>query len=284
MQKLTEKYHSPIAIGGVGGSGTRLVAECLKETGFFMGSDLNVSNDNLWFTFLFRRLEILDSSDDEFRELVDIFLRAMSGSDQFTEAQINLISELACLDREDDSARWLLERAKTLLAEKQLCEPTVRWGWKEPNTHVIIDRLRNILPNIKYIHVMRNGLDMAHSPNQNQLKLWGKHFIGANYEISPFYSLKYWCIVHQRVLELSRSMGKDFLLINYDNLVLHPQKGLMDLLKFLGLDIREDQIHKLSRLIKVPDSIGRFKNHGTKIFDESDVAFVKQLGFITEVE
>ena len=37
----------PILIGGVGGSGTRIVTELLKQSGIFMGVVLNESNDNL---------------------------------------------------------------------------------------------------------------------------------------------------------------------------------------------------------------------------------------------
>ena len=39
----------PVAIGGVGGSGTRVIAEILIQLGFYIGSDLNSANDNLWF-------------------------------------------------------------------------------------------------------------------------------------------------------------------------------------------------------------------------------------------
>ena len=284
ISKLLEKYPAPVVIGGVGGSGTRLIAQCLKEVGFYIGSDLNVANDNLWFTLLFKRIEILDVSDSEFDELVDIFFKAMTGSGPFTEVQVNIIKDLASLGREQHPAKWLRERANTLLSEKRMIEPNMNWGWKEPNTHVVIDRLRKSLPNMKYIHVMRNGLDMAHSTNQNQLKLWGKHFIGSNYQISPFYSLKYWCVVHQRVLEIGTSIGNDFLLLNFDNFTMQPEKGIEELLMFLGLDVTTTQINMLSRLIKIPESIGRFKKHGINIFDEADVAFVKQLGFVTDTE
>ena len=37
-----KKFHYPIAIGGVGGSGTRLVALFLLELGFYLGNDLNI--------------------------------------------------------------------------------------------------------------------------------------------------------------------------------------------------------------------------------------------------
>src|SRR6266550_6138718 len=52
----------PVAIGGVGGSGTRLVAEILRHLGYYMGRDLNEASDNLWFTLLFRRTELLNAT------------------------------------------------------------------------------------------------------------------------------------------------------------------------------------------------------------------------------
>jgi hypothetical protein len=47
-----------VAVGGVGGSGTRLVAHVMLELGYYLGPDLNESLDTLWFTLLFKRPEI----------------------------------------------------------------------------------------------------------------------------------------------------------------------------------------------------------------------------------
>ena len=52
---MKQLLDGPVAIGGVGGSGTRVVAEVLKCLGFYLGSLLNSSLDNLWFTLLFKR-------------------------------------------------------------------------------------------------------------------------------------------------------------------------------------------------------------------------------------
>jgi hypothetical protein len=72
-----------VAIGGVGGSGTRIVAQLIKDAGFYLGSDLNSANDNLWFTLLFKRPRwfIRNSANREviFQGL-DIFSRAMTGN------------------------------------------------------------------------------------------------------------------------------------------------------------------------------------------------------------
>lgn len=279
---LIEKYRPPVAIGGVGGSGTRLIAQCLKTRGFFIGHDLNEANDNLWFTLLFKRIEILAASEPQFDQLTAILQQRMTGSAALTPEQMDCIRQLAATDREQHPAVWLQQRAHSLLSD-QPPVPHTRWGWKEPNTHLVVDRLRKRLKTMKYIHVVRNGLDMAHSSNQNQLKLWGRHFIGENFELSPYYSLKYWCLVHRRILEIGKTMGSDFLFINYDDFCSNPRHGIARLYEFLELDPVNTPAADLLGVIRSPASIGRFKQHGTQIFDQADVAYVKALGFDTNL-
>jgi hypothetical protein len=269
----------PVVIGGVGGSGTRLIAQCLSELGFFLGHDLNDAIDNLWFTLLFKRAEILTSSSEECNELIEIFLKGMTGQDGFTKKQVDLIKKLASVDREQASAKALKKIARSLLSKKTKMEPGTRWGWKEPNAHIVLDRLKEYFQDMKYIHVARNGLDMAHSHNQNQLKLWGRYFIGEDFSISPHYSLKYWCIVHRRVLEIGQSMGTNFLFLNYDHFCSNPEDGISELSGFLELDTAQVSVASLLRLVNPPASVGRYRQQGTGIFDAEDVAYVKELGF-----
>lgn len=275
------KQNTPVVIGGVGGSGTRLIAECLKEAGYLMGTDLNGSNDNLWFTLLFKRIEVLSSSREEFDILVDIMVNGMTGIQKFTKQQINLVHALASEDREQHPANWLSDRANSLLVQKPEIALHAKWGWKEPNSHIVLDRLINRLNNLKYIHVTRNGLDMAHSDNQNQLQLWGSHFIHERFDITPYYSLKYWRIVHERVLTIGKSMQDNFLFLNFDSFCLNPENGVTQLCEFLKCE--DDQLAtRLTQLIHPPKSIGRFKQYGTDLFNEQDVAYVKSIGFDIE--
>lgn len=281
--KITNRRCAPVAIGGIGGSGTRLIAQLLKEVGFYIGSDINAAYDNLWFTLLFKRIEILSASDNEFEDMVEIFSRGMTGKG-LTEAQIESVNRLAFLDRTQHSSEWLKERAKSLLSKQQSTTPIVAWGWKEPNTHIVINRLQQSLPNMKYIHVMRNGLDMAHSSNQNQINNWGAHIIGPTYNLSPYYSLKFWCKVHQQLLSFCKPMGDRFLLLNFDKFCFHPTRSIKNLLKFLEVEIPETQINYLANLVRVPESIGRFKQHGLHIFEPADISYVRQLGFMTDLK
>lgn len=281
----------PVAIGGVGGSGTRLVARLLSDLGYFTGADLNESNDNLWFTLLFKRREILDAGEDELARLVAIFRGAMSDPSPLSTADLEWIDRLADADRPAHEAGWLRERARSLarwMSERGAGADGAparieRWGWKEPNTHVVIDRLAPLLPGIRYIHVVRNGLDMAYSSNQAQLHLWGPSFLGLEtVDSSPRLSLRYWHVVHRRVLELGRRLGDRFLLLSYDRLCAEPAAGLDTFLRFLAAEPDPATRDRLLAQIQPPPSAGRFRLHPPSDLDPDDVAFARHLGFATD--
>jgi hypothetical protein len=277
----------PVAIGGVGGSGTRLVALILRQLGFYMGGDLNDAMDNLWFTLLFKRAELFDgsASSDELRWMVKIFANAMTGRQEFCQKEREKIMELACQDRPQHTSSWLRQRAASILSlpgsEGGPATPGL-WGWKEPNTHIFMVQLSILIPGLRYIHVMRNGLDMAHSSNQNQQRLWGPIILGRKPGpvVSPDYSLKYWCSVHHRILAIGNILGpKNFYLLNFDEFCAEPGKGIDNLLKFLGRKIDGNFKKQLMKMVNPPASLGRFKKHGLECFDPDDVDYVGSLGF-----
>ena len=273
----------PVAVGGVGGSGTRLIAQVLLELGYYLGGDLNESLDNLWFTLLFKRREVLGLTDAAFAEVLEVFVSRMRGGDPPAPQQVDLVRCLAEPDRGEHPPPWLRARAETLLTGPP-APKLGPWGWKEPNTHIVIDRLAHSLPGLRYIHVVRNGLDMAYSANQNQIAFWGGQFLGPGVEVSPRTSLQYWHRVHRRVLDLCAPLGERFLLLNFDRLCADPGQGLRELVDFLGADVAKDKLERLVGLTRAPASIGRFKRHGLDCFDPDDVAFVAQLGFDTRLD
>ena len=259
--------NGPIAIGGLGGSGTRVVAALLVRPGFFIGGDLNGALDNLWFTLLFKRPDIRSIGDHEFAALCGVFTKGMQRQ-TLCGHQRALVRRAAAVARPQHPPEWLAERARSLLESRGDALPA--WGWKEPNTHVVLDRLRRAMPGLRYIHVARNGLDMAYSDNQRQVRFWLRA------EPTPLLSLRYWCDVQRRVLQIGASMGNDFLFLDFDALCTSPRTELRKLERFLGDGKALDE-----RVIVAPPSIGRFKAHGLKAFDPADVAYVAELGFDT---
>ena len=281
MPSSRMQFPDPIVVGGVGGSGTRLIATCLDRMGVFMGHDLNDAHDNLWFTLLFKRPETLDLSKDSFETLTNIFLAAMTGSRALTGQERQLILGLADHPRERPPQDWRQARAETLLRDWKPLSKGSPWGWKEPNSHVVLDRLITRFPHMKYIHVARNGLDMAYSSNQNQIRFWGSHFLGQNVAINPRNSLRYWCSVHRRVIALGETMANRMLFLNYDDFCRRPESWIPRLAGFSELSPCPKIIADLVRLTQIPRSTGRFRREGIEVFDREDVEFVRSLGFET---
>lgn len=297
-----------VCVGGVGGSGTRVIAMILASLGLNIGNNLNQALDNLIFTLLFKKIDILKISKIEFNKLILIYEKSFTNKN-FTSEEIKLIYSFANIDRSMHPKKWLLRIANNLIHkisyfekwdDKSITEHKLRdnfilstsnmsykrsmnlngWGWKEPNTYVILEKLFEYYPDMKYIHLIRNGLDMAFSENQNQVKLWGPLLLKeSDFTNIHYASLKYWCLVHKKIIKLGNEKGpKQFLLINFDKLCMKPKKYLKKICKFLN--ISKKVIPGLLPLIDPPsNSIGKFRKYDLSIFDQEDLEYVKKLGF-----
>ncbi len=270
-----------VAIGGIGGSGTRVVANMVAKFGFYLGSDLNIASDNLWFTLLFKHKSILQIDDEQFSELYHLFCTAMRGHSSGTLLPEKVFDVLSRFVRgENQDREWVLTRLDSMRAALTTPVPTPgRWGWKEPNTHIVVDRIAGIDRDLRYIHVARNGLDMAFSKNQNQLRLWGPAALGDRMSLSPAGSLAYWCWAHKRILKIGAALGERFLFLNFDEMCKLPIEGVEKIRNFLGVPLSEIDSEMIARMIVSPRSIGRSTLYGHADFDPDDVAYVEHLGF-----
>lgn len=299
--------HPNIVIGGVGGSGTRLIAMIVASLGLDIGNDLNESYDNLTFGLFFKRRDILKISDEDFSKLLILFEKSFLSKD-YTKDEMKSIYKSTNRFKTRGMKNYFLERVNNIMLKNQpkmisdlienydskieninnsnnLNNSNIKfhlsgYGFKAPNSHIILERLIHFYPKMKYIHLIRNGLDMAFSENQNQVKLWGNMYLSElDFSNIHYASLKYWCIVHKKILEIGERMGPDnFLLINFDKMCTKPNKWLKILCKFLNISPRCSI--GLKYLINPPsDSIGKFRKYDISIFDPADIAFVKELGF-----
>lgn len=267
----------PVAIGGVGGSGTRLVAQLVRGLGVHIGDDLNEANDLLWFTLLFKREDVLDCDDAEFDALVSALVSGLRGGSPLDAKARALLATLAARDRAQHPASWLEARADSL--REAACRPRFsgRWGWKEPNTHVVIERLWQRIPDLRYIHVVRHGLDMAYSRNQNQLALWGPRVLGSDGELSPPRSLRYWCKVHRRLRALLATNARRMYWLDYDELCRDPEGGLARLGRFLALPPAAACLP----MVRKPGE-PRHANQDLSGFAATDLEYVSSLGYRIE--
>lgn len=120
----------PIIVFNKSHSGSRLLAQLLSDLGVFMGADLNESND---------ALPILD--------LVHFI----------TERHI---PDFAGLYQNGDPDLPQAVRS-SMAAHLQGFQPPGRWGWKLCETTYIVPVLAQIFPDAKFVHLVRDGRDVA---------------------------------------------------------------------------------------------------------------------------
>lgn len=235
MTKHTEHDPAyPVAIGGLGGSGTRVFAALLQHAGFRIGEDLNVALDNLWFTALFKRPEwARDKTPFQPNDLMQslrIFVQAMTtgleGGLSPEDAQLlqQIRKELPPdgtwgVGAEAQNVDRMLATHNSAKTAKQA------WGWKEPNTHIFLPHLHQNIANLRYLHVVRNGLDMAFSKNTWQARQWS-HLFGLSQAKDtplPVHQLRYWTAANQAAIDYGRhAMGNQFLVIDYEDFCARP--------------------------------------------------------------
>lgn len=273
---------SPIAIGGVGGSGTRMIAQLLRDMGYYLGSELNAANDNLWFALIFNRLDILIEPRNSFNMLAKIFYERMRGRAPFDTGTRGLVEQLAHRPHPQHSAGMLKKTSTSFLDLAVPEQSNEEWGWKVPTTHIMIERFLEFYNKLKYIHVIRHGLDMAFSKNQNQLRLWGPVFLGREVELSPRDSLAFWCAAHRRMERIADRFGDRIMFVNYDHFCASPTAVSRDILSFIGRNVEIERIEDFAKAVITPESAGRFRIAPVSNFDPEDVAYVAKWGYPTE--
>lgn len=291
-----DDLNSPVVIGGVGGSGTRVVEEILEQVGFYMGQDLNLERDNLWFSVLFKRPKwfVKNKNNRKIKNTLNVFLNSMVGKCKFNIYDIiNLI--LILIENlfkthkvaGNGNIEWTSRRIYNMIFSKKIdISKFTGWGWKEPNTHIYIEYLANYFDNLKYIHVIRNGLDMAYSENKNQLINWGEMFevkFPQKQEEIPKALLDYWIKANNKAIFDGKNILKNnFYLISFDELCINPQREINKLLGFLNVNKNDIDLDKLYNLPKIPKSFERYKKFDLRIFSHEQIKAVNELGFRVE--
>jgi hypothetical protein len=287
----------PVVVGGVGGSGTRVVAEIMRNLGVYTGAVLNKAGDNKWFSLLCKlpRFSLDPSSPDAelFDRALDLLERAMTGQlgpDRADRRLVNqLIDRWAKMKREhplpdDRTVEWVRGHAASLRVSREQCpEGAPMWGWKEPNSHLFLPHMqRHFGDRFRYVHVIRHGIYMAYSANQAQAMRWGPQFGLAECvpNPTPTESLDYWIASNERAVRSGRAMPEGtFYLMNHDDLCTNPREGVTRFVEFLGFSPSPAEIEFLVSLPERPKSAGLSLGEMREQFGDERLARVSDLGF-----
>jgi hypothetical protein len=210
----------PVVIGATGGSGTRVVARIARRGGMFLGSDLNRSEDALDFAAF---------------------------SDRWIDR----------LERGERPAEPVAE-LRALVARQHAEAAGRPWGWKEPRSIYLLSVLDDELPALRFLHVVRDGRDMAFSDNQVQLRKHGDAVLGPSQgEPEVERSIALWREVNLRAADHGGRLGERYLRIRFEDLAAEPAATTGRILAFLGLDGDAERI--AAEEVGAPGTIGRWR-------------------------
>jgi Sulfotransferase family len=277
------KDAAPIVIGALGGSGTRVLAEALIDSGVDLGSEFNRARDNLVFTALFKRPRwAAGAGDAAVHRQLDTFVRYMRGRRRGPADYARIVGSVI----DHDPALGVRESAARVLPaarRRARAAAGAPWGWKEPNSHVFLPQLIDHFAGLRFVYVARHGLDMAFSTNKTQLHMWGPRFgvpVPADAAAEPGAQLDYWIAATRRAVELGESrLGDRFLFLRYDDLCRAPAGELRRLLAFAGIPHDDTLVARLGAGVRSPDSLGRWRTHGPGAFTPAQRAAVESFGF-----
>lgn len=248
------KSSSPLVIGGTGGSGTRVFARVAICAGVDMGTNLNESLDAMSF-------------------------------ERFWDLWINryLARSSAPLSHHERAAMSL--QLDQCVEEHRSAKPTAdRWGFKIGPMMFVLPFLDEKFPEMKFIHVIRDGRDMAFSSNQNQLRRWGHAFLeDRQSRLSlPEQAILMWSAANLQVAHYGERMGKRYLRIQFEKLCLQPEASLPEIFTFL--DASDQDLGPAAAEIIPPKSIARWKHQEESIrqsINNYGKAALRRFGYIS---
>lgn len=248
---MTRSHYTTVLIGGLGGSGTRAIADAVANLGFYPGECLNASSDNLIFTRLFKLPQWLKSypADHEIDSRISVFRSIMEAG--ITPAIADEFPDL----------KEFAKRQSSGFA--RLSSNHHGWMTKEPNSHIFADPLLRNLDTAHFIYVTRDAFDMAYSSNRQQLINWGWMFdIKVEDYTSPEEAqLAYWTATERRKAQLVQRWPGRMSTWSFEEFVANPEAHLTDLTRKLYISVPEYTIRSACAHVKKPEGMGRSKGH-----------------------
>lgn len=245
------QQYNPIIIGGTGGSGTRIVRSILQRAGVFMGQNVNDFGDSL--------RECTDNSINK--------LLAITKSINYNLVDLPLDFTFDTL-KELDQALNLYYRDRP--------EQSIAWGLKNPRYVYLLPFFTKIYPDCYFVHVVRDGRDMAISENQNQFNDLYKQIFDVKNVNSKVGSAQLWNHVNTNTYNYGKNKLKDnYQIVRYEDLCNKPHETITTM--FTKLDFEIENIKPLVDLVKPNTSSGRYKKLEPELLSKISVAAAEGL-------
>lgn len=165
----------------------------------------------------------------------------------------------------------------------------VRWGDKTVRNARFLPQINALFPNARYIHIIRDGRDVAVSLNEQ------------GHYPNPSAAAQHWLHMVSNILDFSGQLDKNrYLEVFYEELVENPAQTIQKVCKFLGLEYSPEMLNFWQRVDELGDAgrdlhrnlknplntsaIGKWKQHlnpeQKSLVEERLATMLAQFGYI----
>jgi len=233
----------PIIVFNKSHSGSRALARLLAASGVFIGSDLNESED---------AADILRLVEPMVERHYPDYARLMrEGDPQLTDLVTSVFSR-----------------------HLKHCPKGTRWGWKLCETLYIVPLLDRLFPGAIYLHLVRDGRDVAFSDHvAPELPFWrkvyfdttaierwqGRRLYHPDYRRAPHvFNARHWVNSVSVARHYGSMLGERYIEVRYEDLVCRPEATARRLLPALGLPADPEVIASFAAAADT-SSVGKYR-------------------------
>lgn len=243
----------PLIVLGMHRSGTSLMVRLLADLGIHMGSWLSRDAESVHFQWLNRR--IYGAAGSKWAA-VEGLQRAMESA--------------AFVDRQAEATRRTLFQGHPLLFKGSLLPDffgrerwtkvcagdALPWGWKDPRTTLTFPIWTRIFPNARWVHMVRNGVDVAisiHRRSQKQQRKLRNRLLPYDYSPATLdfgYCFRLWehylsfALAHQELIPPQQYME-----LRYEELLAEPEASLQRITAFAGFPVAAEALAAAARRV-----------------------------------
>jgi len=142
------------------------------------------------------------------------------------------------------------------------------YGWKEPRSIYLLPFFDRQLSGLRFLHLIRDGRDMAFSSNRNQLNNYGNLMIQPELAgcAQPVRSIALWSRINQWAADYGEArMGRRYLRVRFEDLCAEPVFQVRRIWRFLDLQGDPDEVAQDE--VVPPESIGRWQSQDPDVLE-----------------
>jgi hypothetical protein len=242
----------PLVLLGMHRSGTSLTVQLLEDLGVHMGTWLSRDAESVHFQRLNRR--IYAAAGSKWAEVDSLIgqMRSPAFVERQTEATWCALCEGRLPFRRSVLADFYGRELWAALGRGEL----LPWGWKDPRTTLTFPIWLRIFPEARWVHILRNGVDVAisiHRRSQKQVRKLRNRLFPIDFSPATLdfgYSFHLWEAYLSFLLDHKDLIPAGcYLEIRYEDLLAEPELHLRRLLEFAGFPVTDQALTAASQRI-----------------------------------